>query len=128
MVPTTLIFRSSMVVQLQLLSLRLADTFHVIQMVIPMILFMLVYAVPVFNSLFDVSNFAKVQSAIKDGFVVRWVAANEDCMKCQKSGGFCGYDSISKQTTSYCRLVLILYQILMHLQVCLNIFANFIFC
>jgi hypothetical protein len=59
--------------------------------------------VRVFNSLFDVSNFAKVQSAIRDGFVVRWVAANEDCVKCQKSGGFCGYDSISKQTTCYCR-------------------------
>jgi hypothetical protein len=103
MVPTTLIFRSSMVVQLQLLSLRLADTFHVIQMVIPMILFMLVYAVPVFNSLFDVSNFAKVQSAIKDGFVVRWIAGIEDCVECRKSSGFCGYDWTSKQTTCYCR-------------------------
>jgi hypothetical protein len=59
--------------------------------------------VPVFNSLFDVSNIAKVQSAIKDGFVVRWIAGIDDCVKCQKSGGFCGYDSISKQTTCYCR-------------------------
>ncbi|PNX87326.1 receptor-like protein kinase [Trifolium pratense] len=59
--------------------------------------------VPVSNSLFDISNFAKIQSAIKDGFVVRWIAGIEDCVKCQNSGGFCGYDWISKQPTCHCR-------------------------
>ncbi|KAK2415301.1 LEAF RUST 10 DISEASE-RESISTANCE LOCUS RECEPTOR-LIKE PROTEIN KINASE 2.4 [Trifolium repens] len=59
--------------------------------------------VPILSSLFDVRNIAKVQSAIKDGFVVRWIAGIDDCVKCQISGGFCGYDWISKETTCYCR-------------------------
>ncbi|CAJ2651475.1 unnamed protein product [Trifolium pratense] len=59
--------------------------------------------VPILSSLFDVSDFAKIQNAIKDGFVVKWIAGIEDCVKCQKSGGFCGYDWILKHTTCYCR-------------------------
>jgi len=55
------------------------------------------------QSLIDVSDLTKVQSAIRDGFVVRWIAGIEDCEKCQKSGGFCGYNWTSKQTTCYCK-------------------------
>jgi len=58
--------------------------------------------VPVLNSLIDVRDLTTIQSAIRDGFVVRWIAGIEDCEKCKISGGFCGYNWISRQTTCYC--------------------------
>lgn len=59
--------------------------------------------VPVSDSSFDVRDLTKIESAIRDGFVVRWIAGTEDCVKCKESGGFCGYNWISRQTTCYCR-------------------------
>ncbi|XP_058737561.1 LEAF RUST 10 DISEASE-RESISTANCE LOCUS RECEPTOR-LIKE PROTEIN KINASE-like 2.4 [Vicia villosa] len=60
-------------------------------------------SVPISNSSVDVSDSTKIQSAVRDGFVVKWIAGTEDCEKCKNSSGFCGYDWMSKQTTCYCR-------------------------
>ncbi|XP_058742099.1 LEAF RUST 10 DISEASE-RESISTANCE LOCUS RECEPTOR-LIKE PROTEIN KINASE-like 2.4 [Vicia villosa] len=59
--------------------------------------------VPVPISLNDVGNFIKIQRAIRDGFVVRWIAGLENCQKCLTTGRLCGYNWTSKQPTCYCR-------------------------
>ncbi|TKY64808.1 Receptor protein kinase [Spatholobus suberectus] len=61
--------------------------------------------VPVPPSLIDndINDFNKIYTAIRDGFVVRWIGGIEECMKCEKSGGVCGFDCYSNQTTCYCR-------------------------
>ncbi|XP_057436524.1 LEAF RUST 10 DISEASE-RESISTANCE LOCUS RECEPTOR-LIKE PROTEIN KINASE-like 2.7 [Lotus japonicus] len=47
------------------------------------------------------TDYNKTLSAIRDGFVVNWVAGIQECGECRKSGGVCGYDSI--RPTCYCR-------------------------
>ncbi|KAL5058761.1 hypothetical protein RYX36_030365 [Vicia faba] len=59
--------------------------------------------VPVSTLFNDVQDFIKIQRAIEDGFVVKWVAGIEYCKKCLKSGQFCGYNPTSNQPTCYCR-------------------------
>lgn len=53
-------------------------------------------------STIEISDFNKTQGAISDGFVVRWMVGVEECDKCQKSGGVCGYNLTSNQPTCYC--------------------------
>lgn len=48
-----------------------------------------------------INDFIKTQEAIRDGFLVRWIAGVEECNKCLKSGGFCGWSS--NQPTCYCK-------------------------
>ncbi|XP_027351476.1 LEAF RUST 10 DISEASE-RESISTANCE LOCUS RECEPTOR-LIKE PROTEIN KINASE-like 2.5 [Abrus precatorius] len=55
--------------------------------------------VPVSPSLVDIRDFTNIQKAIRDGFMVKWIAGIEECEKCVKSDGICGYDSKSNQPT-----------------------------
>ncbi|KAJ1391450.1 Wall-associated receptor kinase, galacturonan-binding domain [Sesbania bispinosa] len=57
--------------------------------------------VPVSPSWIDINDFIKTQEAIRAGFVVRWIAGLEQCQNCTKTGGVCGYDGNSNQTTCY---------------------------
>ena len=59
--------------------------------------------VPVPLSLVEIDDFTKVHEAITEGFVVRWVEGVEECEKCERSGGVCGIEGSSQQTTCYCR-------------------------
>lgn len=59
--------------------------------------------VPVSISLQNINDFTYIQEAIREGFSVRWIAGIEECVECEKSGGVCGYDWSSNQTTCYCR-------------------------
>ncbi|XP_047152778.1 LEAF RUST 10 DISEASE-RESISTANCE LOCUS RECEPTOR-LIKE PROTEIN KINASE-like 2.8, partial [Vigna umbellata] len=58
--------------------------------------------VPVPLSLQQIDSFFQVYLAIKEGFVVRWIIGVEECAKCEKSGGECGFEGSSQQTC-YCR-------------------------
>jgi len=58
--------------------------------------------VPVPLSLVDIGTFNTVHQAIKEGFVVRWIVGVEDCDRCERSGGVCGIEGSSQQTTCYC--------------------------
>jgi len=58
--------------------------------------------VPVPLSFMEINSFIQVYHAIKEGFVVRWIIGVEECDKCEKSGGVCGFDDSSQQTC-YCR-------------------------
>ncbi|XP_052729226.1 cysteine-rich receptor-like protein kinase 44 [Vigna angularis] len=59
--------------------------------------------VPVPLSLQEIDSFFQVYRAIKEGFVVRWIIGVEECDKCEKSGGECGFEGPSQQTICYCR-------------------------
>ncbi|WVZ08723.1 hypothetical protein V8G54_022069 [Vigna mungo] len=58
--------------------------------------------VPVPQSLKEINSFFQVYEAIKEGFVVRWIIGVEECDRCEKSGGKCGFEGSSQQTC-YCR-------------------------
>ncbi|KOM28523.1 hypothetical protein LR48_Vigan549s007800 [Vigna angularis] len=58
--------------------------------------------VPVPLSFQEIDSFFHVYRAIKEGFVVRWIIGGEECDKCEKSGGECGFEGSSQQTC-YCR-------------------------
>ncbi|QHN78317.1 hypothetical protein HN51_055551 [Arachis hypogaea] len=45
----------------------------------------------------------KIEGAIQNGFLVRWIASVAECLKCMNSGGACGYDWSSSQATCYCK-------------------------
>lgn len=57
--------------------------------------------VPVPKVFVDITDVSKTLSAIRDGFVVNWIAGIQECEECRKAGGVCGYDSI--KPTCYCR-------------------------
>ncbi|KAK7295765.1 hypothetical protein RJT34_18677 [Clitoria ternatea] len=60
--------------------------------------------VPVSQVWVDINDFNQIQKAIRDGFIVRWIAGVEECEKCTEvDGGVCGYDWSSNQTSCYCR-------------------------
>ncbi|XP_057436522.1 LEAF RUST 10 DISEASE-RESISTANCE LOCUS RECEPTOR-LIKE PROTEIN KINASE-like 2.4 [Lotus japonicus] len=57
--------------------------------------------VPVPKVFVDITDVNKTLSAIRNGFVVNWIAGIQECEECRKAGGVCGYDSI--RPTCYCR-------------------------
>ncbi|XP_054787710.1 LEAF RUST 10 DISEASE-RESISTANCE LOCUS RECEPTOR-LIKE PROTEIN KINASE-like 2.8 isoform X2 [Prosopis cineraria] len=52
-------------------------------------------------SLVDVIDLDKVKGAIKNGFEVKWIAGTDECDRCQKSGGACGYDWAARHASCY---------------------------
>ncbi|MED6136544.1 hypothetical protein PIB30_057027 [Stylosanthes scabra] len=61
--------------------------------------------VPIFLLQFDEGDLSwnKIEGAIQNGFMVRWIEGVEECVKCMNSGGACGYDWNSNQSTCYCK-------------------------
>ncbi|XAR51515.1 hypothetical protein NMG60_11006162 [Bertholletia excelsa] len=47
-------------------------------------------------------NSTILQNAVREGFDVSWKVSDDSCNKCTESGGRCGYNSYSNQTTCYC--------------------------
>ncbi|KAF7811289.1 LEAF RUST 10 DISEASE-RESISTANCE LOCUS RECEPTOR-LIKE PROTEIN KINASE-like 2.1 [Senna tora] len=61
--------------------------------------------VPVVSSILldNIVDLGEVQGAMRDGFEVKWIVGGGECDECEKSGGVCGYDGGSNQTTCYCQ-------------------------
>ncbi|KAI9128406.1 hypothetical protein K1719_001399 [Acacia pycnantha] len=52
-------------------------------------------------SVVDIVDLGKIQGAIRNGFEVKWIAGTDECDKCQKSGGVCGYDWAARNNSCY---------------------------
>ncbi|XP_021763593.1 LEAF RUST 10 DISEASE-RESISTANCE LOCUS RECEPTOR-LIKE PROTEIN KINASE-like 1.4 isoform X3 [Chenopodium quinoa] len=58
--------------------------------------------VPLFHQSRDIlKDSDSVKSAFEKGFELEWIADNEKCDDCQKSGGECGYDFSQRNFTCY---------------------------
>ncbi|KAK4284166.1 hypothetical protein QN277_001035 [Acacia crassicarpa] len=49
----------------------------------------------------DIVDLGKIQGAIRNGFEVKWITGTDECDKCRKSGGVCGYDWAARNNSCY---------------------------
>ncbi|XP_028804482.1 LEAF RUST 10 DISEASE-RESISTANCE LOCUS RECEPTOR-LIKE PROTEIN KINASE-like 1.3 [Neltuma alba] len=61
----------------------------------------IVVPIEVSLSLVDIVDLSKIQGAIRNGFEVKWIAGTDECDKCQKSGGVCGYDWVARSNSCF---------------------------